>query len=129
MEEHMNTNRRTEPFRYTLKEPVTFDLHILTINGIQVPSKPVRAVLFDISRSGCHLSLPLNINPENNLVRIGMEMNLTDESMYIEGILKWNKEQQGSFHYGIQLDIPENDGERLPRVLRILAGEGKILVR
>lgn len=54
----MNTNRRTEPFRYTLKEPVTLDLHILSINGIQVPSKPVRAVLFDISRSGCHLSFP-----------------------------------------------------------------------
>jgi hypothetical protein len=128
MEEHMNTNRRNEPFRYTLKEPVTLDLHILTINGIQVPSKPVRAVLFNISRSGCHLSLPLNINPENNLVRIGMEMDLTDESIYLEGILKWNREQQDSFHYGIQLDIPDADIERLPRMLRRLAGEGKISV-
>ncbi|MNO94480.1 PilZ domain protein [compost metagenome] len=125
----MNTNRRTEPFRYTLKEPVTLDLHILTINGLQVPSKPVRAVLFNISRSGCHLSFPLNINVEDNLVRVGMEMDLTDESIYLEGILKWNREQQDSFHYGIQLDIPDADIERLPRVLRRLAGEGKILVR
>ncbi|NUU64446.1 PilZ domain-containing protein [Paenibacillus agri] len=125
----MNTNRRTEPFRYTLKEPFTFDLHILTINEIPVTSKPVRAVLFDISRSGCHLSLPININLENNLVRVGMEINLTVEPTYIEGTMKWNKEQDGSFHYGIQLDIPESDRDRLPGVLRKLAGEGKILVR
>lgn len=124
----MNTNRRTVPFRYTLKEPVTFELRILTINGIPVPSKPVKAVLFNISRSGCHLSFALNVNPENNLVRIGMEMDLTDEPMYIEGMLKWYREQEGSFHYGIQFDIPEADRERLPRVLRRLAGEGRILV-
>ena len=124
----MNTNRRTEPFRYNLKEPKTFELHILTINGIPVPPKPVQAVLFNISKSGCHLSLPLNINPQNNLVRIGMEIDLTDECLYIEGILKWNKEQEGSFHYGIRLDIPEADTDRLPRILRRLAGEGKILV-
>lgn len=125
----MNTNRRTEPFRYNLKVPESFEIHILTINGIPVPSKPVQAVLFNISKSGCQLSLPLNINPQNNLVRIGMEIDLTDETLYIEGILKWNKEQEGSFHYGIQLDIPEADSDRLPQVLRRLAGEGKISVR
>ena len=125
----MNTNRRAEPFRYTLKEPSTFDLHILSINAIPVPSKPVRAVMFDISRSGCHLSLPLNVDPENNMVRVGMEMDLTDESMYIEGTFKWSKELEGSFHYGLQLDIPEADRDRLPKMLRMLAGEGKILVR
>lgn len=125
----MNTNRRTEPFRYTLKEPSTFDLHILTINGIQVPRKPVSAVLFDISRSGCHLSFTLNVNIDNNLVRVGMELELAEEALYLEGILKWNKEQDGTFHYGAQLDIPEADRDRLPRVLRRLAGEGKIMVR
>ncbi|KWX77454.1 PilZ domain-containing protein [Paenibacillus jilunlii] len=125
----MNNNRRTEPFRYTLKEPATFDLHILTINGIPVPPKPVSAVLYDISRSGCHLAFPLNVNPETNLVRVGMEMVLSSESMYIEGTLKWNREQDGTFHYGTQLDIPEEDRDRLPSVLRRLAGEGKILVR
>ena len=125
----MNTNRRTEPFRYTLKEPTTFDLHILTINGIPVPPKPVSAVLFDISRSGCHLSFTLNVNIDNNLVRVGMELELTEETLYLEGTLKWNKEQDGSYHYGAQLDIPEADRDRLPRVLRRLAGEGKIVVR
>lgn len=125
----MNTNRRTEPFRYTLKEPVAFDLHILTIDEIPVPTKPVRAVLFNISRAGCHLSLPLNLNPAKNRIRIGMELNLTDESMYTEGILKWNKIQQENFLYGVQLDIPEADRDRLPRILRMLAGEGKISVR
>lgn len=125
----MSANRRTEPFRYTLKVPATLDLHILTINGIPVPSKPVSAVLLDISRSGCRLSFPLNINLENNLVRIGMEMHLTEEPLYIEGTLRWNKEQVGSYHYGIQLDIPETERDRLPHMLRRLAGEGKILVR
>ena len=125
----MNTNRRAEPFRYTLKEPSTFDLHILTINGIPVPPKPVSAVLIDISRSGCHLSFTLNVNIDNNLVRVGMELELAEETLYLEGTLKWNKEQDGSFHYGAQLDIPEADRDRLPRVLRRLAGEGKIMVR
>ncbi|WP_379136541.1 PilZ domain-containing protein [Paenibacillus sp. sgz500958] len=125
----MNTNRRTEPFRYTLKEPASLDLHILTINGIPVPRKPVSAVLFDISRSGCRLSFPLNVDPDKNLVRVGMEMDLTEDSMYLEGTLKWSKELQDSYHYGIKLDISETDGDRLPKVLRRLAGEGKILVR
>lgn len=124
----MNTNRRTEPFRYTLKEPATFDLHILTINKIPVPPKPVRTVLLNISRSGCQLSFPLNLDPQINNIRIGMELNLTDEAMYLEGLLKWKKEQQGSFQYGVQLEIPEADRERLPRLLRRLAGEGKIIV-
>ncbi|MCL6603532.1 MAG: PilZ domain-containing protein [Paenibacillus sp.] len=125
----MYTNRRAEPFRYTLKEPSTFDLHILTINGIPVPPKPVSAVLIDISRSGCHLSFTLNVNIDNNLVRVGMELEIAEETLYLEGTLKWNKEQDGSFHYGAQLDIPEADRDRLPRVLRKLAGEGKIMVR
>ncbi|WP_379152953.1 PilZ domain-containing protein [Paenibacillus sp. sgz5001063] len=125
----MISNRRTEPFRYTLLEPVEFDLHILTINGTPVPPKPVNAVLYDISRSGCRLSIPLNVNPDVNQVRVGMEMNLSLETIYIEGTLKWNREQEGTFHYGIQLDIPEADRDRLPRILRTLAGEGKILVR
>lgn len=124
----MNTNRRTEPFRYTLKEPATFDLHILTINKIPVPPKPVRTVLLNISRSGCQLSFPLNLDPKKNIIRIGMELNLTDEAMYLEGLLKWKKEQQGSFQYGVHLEIPEADHERLPRLLRRLAGEGKIIV-
>ncbi|WP_054940379.1 PilZ domain-containing protein [Paenibacillus ihuae] len=125
----MNGNRRTEPFRYTLKEPATFDLHILTINGIPVPPKPVSAQLYDISRSGCRLSIPLNINPDVNLVRIGMDMALSSESMYLEGTLRWYTEESDTFHYGIQLDIPEADKDRLPKMLRTLAGEGKILVR
>ncbi|MHA6531881.1 PilZ domain-containing protein [Paenibacillus sp. BAC0078] len=125
----MNTNRRTEPFRYTLIEPATLDLHILTINGIPVPPKPVSAILLEISRSGCRLSFPLNVNPKSNDVRVGMEMLLTEEPMYIEGTLKWNKEHEGSYQYGIQLDIPEAERDRLPSMLRRLAGEGKIVVR
>ncbi|WP_019911273.1 PilZ domain-containing protein [Paenibacillus sp. HW567] len=125
----MNANRRTEPFRYTLIEPATLDLHILTINGIPVPPKPVSAILLEISRSGCRLSFPLNVNPESNHVRVGMEMLLTEEPMYIEGTLKWNKEHEGSYQYGIQLDIPEAERDRLPSMLRRLAGEGKIVVR
>ncbi|MNW65894.1 hypothetical protein D3C74_443180 [compost metagenome] len=75
------------------------------------------------------MAFPLNVNPEINLVRVGMEMVLSAESMYIEGTLKWNREQDATFHYGIQMDIPEEDRDRLPSVLRRLAGEGKILVR
>lgn len=125
----MSINRRTEPFRYTLKEPATLDLHILTINGMPVPPKPVSAILLEISRSGCRLSFPLNVNPEINDVRVGIAMQLTEEPMYIEGTLRWNKELEGSFHYGIQLDIPEAERDRLPSMLRRLAGEGKIEVR
>ncbi|GGF67353.1 hypothetical protein GCM10010912_10390 [Paenibacillus albidus] len=125
----MSTNRRNEPFRYDFKEPVPFELHILSINGAAVPAKPVSAVLHDISRSGCRLSIPLNIQVENNHVRVGMELVLHEEPLYIEGTLKWNKEQTGSFHYGVQLEIPESERDRLPKELRLLAGERKIMVR
>ncbi|ASA21174.1 PilZ domain-containing protein [Paenibacillus donghaensis] len=125
----MTTNRRTEPFRYDLVEPASFELYILSINGNNVPSKPVSALLHDISRSGCRLSLLLNMQAEQNQIRVGMEMVLHEEPIYLEGTLKWNFEKDSRFHYGVQLDIPEHDRDRLPRELRLLAGERKIIVR
>lgn len=124
----MSQNRRKEPFRYTLKEPISLEFHILSINGHPAPSKPVSALLYDISRSGCRLAIPLQLHVESNHIRVGMSILLNEEPLYIEGTLLWGKEESDKRYYGVQLDIAEADRELLPRELRMLAGKQKIMV-
>lgn len=124
----MLLNRRKEPFRYVLKEPIAFDLHILSINGLPGPDKPVRAELMDISRSGCRLALPLQLHPEINNIRIGMDVLLNEDPLYLEGNLRWGREEAGHCSYGVLLDIAEADRDILPRELRQLAGASRIIV-
>lgn len=124
----MSDNRRKSPFRYVLKEPVAFELQILDINGTPAPPKPVPAQLHDLSRSGCCVSIPLEIPVESNQVRIGMDMVLTEDPLYMEGIMRWDREENGRFFYGVELDIPESEHDTLPRELRMLAGARRIIV-
>ncbi|WP_313641483.1 PilZ domain-containing protein [Paenibacillus sp. FSL K6-0276] len=124
----MSLNRRKEPFRYVLKEPISFEFHILSINGHPTPSKPVSALLYDISRSGCRLAVPLQLHVETNHIRVGMNIVLNEEPLYIEGTLLWGKEDSDKNYYGVRLDIAEADRDLLPRELRMLAGEQKIMV-
>lgn len=89
----MSINNRKEPFRYTLKEPIHFEIYILSINGVNAPAKPIQAELCDISRSGCQLSFPLSLPVENNDIRIGMNMLLFEDPLYMEGTLRWGQEK------------------------------------
>lgn len=125
----MTINNRKEPFRYTLKEPITFEIYILSINGVNAPPKPIQAELCDISRSGCQLSFPLSLPVENNDIRIGMNMLLFEDPLYMEGSLRWGQETNTTWHYGVQLEIQDGNQDRLSREMRMLAGQGKIIVK
>lgn len=125
----MAINLRREPFRYTLKEPISFEIFILSINGASAPPKPIQAELCDISRSGCQLSFPLNLHVESNNIRIGMNLLLFEDPLYLEGTLRWGKEENNRWHYGVQLEIQQGNHERLSREMRMLAGQGKIMVK
>lgn len=124
----MSPNRRKEPFRYTLKSPIPFEFQILTINGHLAPAKPVSALMLDISRSGCRLEIPLQLHVETNHITVGMNFVLYEEPLYIEGTLLWGKKDSDTHYYGVRLDIAEADRDMLPRELRMLAGEQKIMV-
>ncbi|WP_017687063.1 PilZ domain-containing protein [Paenibacillus sp. PAMC 26794] len=125
----MSINNRKEPFRYTLKEPIHFEIYILSINGVNAPPKPIQAELCDISRSGCQLSFPLSLPVENNDIRIGMNMLLFEDPLYMEGTLRWGQEKNTSWHYGVQLEMQDGNQDRLSREMRMLAGQGKIIVK
>ncbi|AWB43745.1 PilZ domain-containing protein [Paenibacillus sp. CAA11] len=124
----MSTNRRKTPFRYVLKEPVATEMHIISINGVPAPPKPIEALMHDISKTGCCLSIPLEIHVDLNQVRISLNVLLNEDPLYFEGNLQWDREEKGRFYYGVQLEIPEAEQDRLPRELRMLAGARRILV-
>jgi hypothetical protein len=129
MEESMPINNRKEPFRYTLKEPMHFEIYILSINGMDGPSKTIQAVFRDISRSGCQLAFPLSLPVEHNDIRIGINLKLFEDLLYIEGTLRWGMEHNMVWRYGVQLEVAVEDQDRLSREMRMLAGQGKIIVK
>lgn len=125
----MPNNLRKEPFRYSFKEPVPFNLYIVSINGMPAPAKPIKALMHNISRSGCRLWMPLALNVDTHQIRISMNLVLHEESLCLEGTLRWDREEADNHYYGVQLEIPEHDREQLPRELRLLAGQNKIIVK
>lgn len=125
----MITNQRKEPFRYSFRQPYPFDLYIESIDGKPAPFKPVQALLFDISRQGCQISLPLALKANDHRIAVSMELMLHEEPLRLRGELRWERLNGDRYQYGIRLHIPEQDRERLPRELRALAGERKIFVK
>ncbi|WP_322904751.1 PilZ domain-containing protein [Paenibacillus campi] len=124
----MPHNRRKSPFRYVLKQPVAFELFILQINGQQVTPKPIEALLLDLSRSGCRISLPLEIPAKDHEVQVSITMLLHDHPLQMEGKLQWYREEAGRFHYGVQLDVLSFSRDQLLRELRLLASKDRIII-
>ncbi|GGH46975.1 hypothetical protein GCM10008014_10000 [Paenibacillus silvae] len=125
----MPINNRKEPFRYTLKEPMSFEIYILSINGMDGPPKPIQAELCDISRSGCQIAFPLSLPVENNDIRIAINLKLSEDLLYVEGTLRWGMEKNTLWHYGVQLEVEKETQDRWSKEMRMLAGQGKIVVR
>lgn len=123
----MSNNQRKEPFRYTLKEPLALEIYILSVNGVPAPAKPIPAELFDISRSGCQIALPLSLHAESNDVRIRMSLTLVEDPIALEGTLRWDKKQESQWFYGVNLETKGDDQERLFKEMRMLAGQGGLL--
>lgn len=125
----MIMNRRKEPFRYTMKDPVDFELHILSINGNPAPTKPVPARLYDISRSGCRIWIPLALHVSTNRIAIRLDLQLNQDPLQLEGELRWGPLEKDQNYYGVEFLIPEQEQDRLPRELRMLAGDGRIVAK
>ncbi|MDQ0171198.1 PilZ domain-containing protein [Paenibacillus tundrae] len=125
----MSINQRKTPFRYFLKQPITSEVYIISINGSPAPDKPIQAELCDISRSGCQLSFPLRLNVDSNEIRIGLDTTLTEEPLYMEGLLRWGAEKGNHWHYGVEFEVAEDQQERLFREMRKLAGQNRIIVK
>lgn len=124
----MSHNRRKSPFRYVLKQPVAFELFILNINGQQVTSKPIQALLLDLSRSGCRISLPVEIPARDNEVHVNINMLLHEQPLEMDGKLQWHREEAGRFYYGVQLDVLSFSRDQLLRELRLLASKDRIII-
>ncbi|GGJ18348.1 PilZ domain-containing protein [Paenibacillus hunanensis] len=121
-------NRRKSPFRYVLKQPVAFDLFILKMNNQHVTSKPIEAMLLDLSRSGCRISLPVEIPARDNEVHVSISMLLHEQPLQMEGKLQWHREEAGRFHYGVHLDVLSFSRDQLLRELRLLASKDRIII-
>ncbi|NGZ77079.1 PilZ domain-containing protein [Saccharibacillus alkalitolerans] len=121
-------NRRKDPFRYVLKEPIAFEMWIISLNGAAAPEKPIRAELRDVSRSGCRISMPLGIPVDKNEIRIGLNIVLNVDMLRLEGTLRWNRREEDGYDYGVQLHIAPEYKEVLSREMRELAGADRIRV-
>lgn len=124
----MAGNRRKSPFRYVLEDPIEFELHIVSLNFTPAPRKPVSAQMHDISRSGCLVSLPLEIPVGKNRIRVALDFVLNEDPMHFEGHLRWNNEENGRHYYGVEMEVPEEQKDRLQLELRGLAGANRIRV-
>ncbi|OBR64112.1 hypothetical protein A7K91_15955 [Paenibacillus oryzae] len=120
-------NRRQTPFRYVFKEPIAFELRLLSIDGVQTLSKPVKAILYNISKSGCCVWLPLLLPIEERQIEVSLGLVLNEEPLTLVGELRWSLPDDEGNRYGIKLNIPEEDHDILPRELRELAGHGRII--
>lgn len=123
----MITNRRQSPFRYVFKEPVEFELHLLSINGNAAPAKPVQARILNISRAGCCIAMGLSLPIEEHTICVRMEMVLHEEPITLQGELRWSLPDGDEFRYGIQLEMLPDGQERLSREMRELAGHKRII--
>jgi hypothetical protein len=109
------------------KEPIAFELRLLSIDGVQTPSKPVKAILHNISKSGCCVWLPLLLPIEERQIEVSLGLVLNEEPLTLVGELRWSLPDDEGNRYGIKLNIPEEDHDILPRELRELAGHGRII--
>lgn len=124
----MAGNRRKSPFRYVLDEPIEFELYIVSLNFTPAPRKPISAQMHDISRSGCLVSLPVEIPVGKNRIRVALDFVLNKDPMHFEGQLRWAKEEDGRHYYGVEMEVPEDQKDRLQLELRGLAGANRIRV-
>lgn len=122
-------NRRKEPFRYSLTPPIGCMIQITTINQADVASKLAEAVLIDISKAGCRIQTDLNLYVERNEIGASVHLHLVELPQVYAGSLRWQRQvADGLFHYGMQLELDDNQKEQLNIDLRTLAAERKIIV-
>ena len=124
----MSPNRRKSPFRYVLENPIEFEMYLVSLNFTAAPRKPISAQMHDISRSGCLVSLPVEIPVGQNRIRVALDFVLNEDALHFEGYLRWAKEEENRHYYGVEMEVPEDQKDRLQLELRGLAGANRIRV-
>lgn len=122
-------NRRTEPFRYSMNPPVGCKIQITTINQASVASKLAEAELIDISKAGCRIQTSLNLYIDQNMIGASVHLQFGEQPQVYPGQIRWQRQVGDSlFHYGMKLELNEEQKEQLNIDLRTLAAERKIIV-
>lgn len=126
----MITTRRTEPFRYSLNPPIQASLEIQSIDGQALPLKPAQIDLIDISKSGCRVRTELNLHASSHNIRILLHVRLNDELRTFPGEIRWQAElEPPNHHYGLHLELTNEEKEELNVELRGMAASRRIIVK
>lgn len=126
----MTTTRRAEPFRYSLNPPIAASLEILSVDGQSLPLKPAQIDLIDISKSGCRVRTELNLHASTHAMRILLHVRLNDEPRTYSGEIRWQEElEPPNHHYGLHLELTDEEKEGLNVELRGMAASRRIIVK
>lgn len=126
----MINTRRTEPFRYSLNPPIAASLEIVSIDGQALPLKPAQIELIDISKSGCRVRTELNLHASSHVIRVLLHVRLSDENRTFSGEIRWQRELESpNHHYGLHLELNDEEKEALNVELRGMAASRRIIVK
>lgn len=126
----MINTRRTEPFRYSLNPPITASLEILSVDGQALPLKPAQVDLIDISKSGCRVRTKLNLHASTHTIHVLLHVRLSDEKRTFSGEIRWQRElEPPKHHYGLLLELNDEEKEALNVELRRMAASRRIIVK
>ncbi|MFD0675392.1 MULTISPECIES: PilZ domain-containing protein [unclassified Paenibacillus] len=121
-------SKRKEPFRYMLTTPTECTFEIIQINGYPISAKPAEAAIIDLSKSGCKLYTKLDLNAENNRIKLLVNLAIDGQAMKYRGTIRWQKQTEHSFHYGIQLELIDSEIDQMLADIKALATHNKIEV-
>ena len=123
-------NLRKEPFRYLFTKPLSCLLELTEFNGNPVVSKPAEALLVNLSKSGCKITSNLNLHADTNQVVVKLHLPLTDSPIQCPAVICWQRNADATrYEYGLRLQLPPAEKERILVDLRTLAAERKIVVQ
>lgn len=126
----MINTRRTEPFRYSLNPPIAASLEIVSIDGQALPLKPAQIELIDISKSGCRVRTELNLHASSHVIHVLLHVRLSGENRTFSGEIRWQRElEPPNHHYGLHLELNDEEKEALNVELRGMAASRRIIVK
>ncbi|NOU97124.1 hypothetical protein GC093_28440 [Paenibacillus sp. LMG 31456] len=120
--------KRKEPFRYMLTSPTECTFEIVQINENPISAKPAIAAIIDLSKSGCKLYTKLDLNANDNQIKLLVNLTLDGQSMKYRGTIRWQKQTDDSFYYGIQLELIDSEKDQILADIRSLATHNKVEV-
>nr|WP_269800205.1 PilZ domain-containing protein [Paenibacillus phocaensis] len=102
----------------------------MSIDGQVLSCKPAQIDVMDINKSGCQIRTELNLHAASHAIRILLHVRLTEEIHTYPGEIRWQGESEPSYHhYGVHLELTDQEKENLNIELRGMAAARKIIVK